>query len=350
MSLTLSTNLSSIKTQRSLKQSSISLNQAIERMTTGYKINHAKDNAANYSIATNMSSKISAYEIAESNTSMGLDMVQTASITLGTMGDLATRLRALAVQAHNGTYDSQSLNALNQEANLIAIELNRLQSTAEYNGVKLFESVFYSKSVSANLLGPIVQRDTASMTKLSSMDENTAITEGTYSISTAEELAKLATMTNNGKIGANTEFVLADNIDLSAYSTGEGWTPIGTEENTFSATFYGNGYIISNLYINRPSSSYQGLFGYCSNALYDIALENVDVTGDACVGGLAGKCIQLGYCYATGDVTGNIFVGGLAGKCANIKAGYATGSVTGDMYVGGLAGSMNGNCSTRLLI
>ena len=62
---------------------------------------------------------------------------------------------------------------------------------------------------------------------------NTKLTSGTYSISTAEELAKLAAMTNNGLIGENTEFVLANDIDLSAYSTSEGWTPIGTPSKIF---------------------------------------------------------------------------------------------------------------------
>ena len=113
--------------------------------------------------------------------------------------------------------------------------------------------------------------------------------EDTYSISTAEELAKLATMTNNYKICSNCEFVLADDIDLSAYSTGEGWTPIGTS-NQFTATFDGNGYVISNLYINTPSINCVGLFRWCNFAeIKNVGLENVDVTGDYEVGGLMGR-------------------------------------------------------------
>ena len=65
--LSINTNLSSLIAQRSMKQSTNSLNQAIERMTTGAKINHAKDNAANYNIATNMDTKIGAYMVAEDN-------------------------------------------------------------------------------------------------------------------------------------------------------------------------------------------------------------------------------------------------------------------------------------------
>ena len=118
---------------------------------------------------------------------------------------------------------------------------------------------------------------------------NTKLTSGTYSISTAEELAKLATMTNNYKICSNCEFVLADDIDLSAYSTGESWTPIGTS-NQFTATFDGNGYVIPNLYINTPSINCVGLFRWCNFAeIKNVGLENVDVTGDYEVGGLMGR-------------------------------------------------------------
>ena len=326
MALTLNTNLSSLITQNSLKQSTVSLNQAVERMTTGYKINHSSDNAANYHISTNLTTKLNAYQIAEDNASMGLDLVQTASSVLESMGDLTTRLRALATQAQNGTYGTKSISAITEEANSIVSELNRLQTTAEYNGIKLFKTTSSSGSAatsSSKFISEITQRDTSSMTALSSVDETTALTEGTYSISTAEELAKLATMTNNGIIGANTEFVLANNIDLSAYSSGEGWTPIGNPNastNAFKATFDGNGYTISNLYINRPSADYQGLFGYGDGAkLSNIALENVDVTGNYKVGGLVGN-----------------------GKGATITNSYATGTVTGDICVGGLVGSGNG--------
>ena len=71
----INTNLSSLIVQSGLKASTNGLNTAIERMTTGFKINHAKDNVANYSINTKLSSKISAYQVAEDNAMMGLELV-----------------------------------------------------------------------------------------------------------------------------------------------------------------------------------------------------------------------------------------------------------------------------------
>ena len=80
--LKININLSSLIVQSNLQTSTLGLNQAIERMTTGFKINGAKDNAAGYSISTNMSTKIGAYQVAEDNVMLGLDMVLTASNSL----------------------------------------------------------------------------------------------------------------------------------------------------------------------------------------------------------------------------------------------------------------------------
>lgn len=361
MSLTIKTNMASLIAQGSLTNSTNKLNQAIERMTTGYKINHASDNAANYSISTNMTTKINAYQVAEDNVRMGLDLVQTASSTLESMGDLTTRLRALATQAQNGTYGNQSINALTKEANSIVAEINRLQTTAEYNGIKLFANTAtqsldpmnpiatYSgdvavQSSTSKFIAPIARRDTSSMTKLTDVDENTKLTSGTYSISTAEELAKLATMTNNGKVGANTEFVLSNDIDLSAYSTGEGWIPIGNDSNNFQAIFDGNGYTISNLYINRSGENYQALFGNANVASFsNVSLNGVNVTGSVFTAGLVayGAKLNIKNCASNGNVVGYSLSGQLCGYVmteTKIDSCYTTGSIQGDSTLGGLIG------------
>ena len=132
--LSINTNLSSIIAQRSMKQSTNSLNQAIERMTTGAKINHAKDNAANYNIATNMTTKLGALQVAEDNCAMGLDTLATANGVLEQMSSLTSKLRSLVVQAQNGTYGEQSIDALNKEASVISETLLNLYTKAEYNG------------------------------------------------------------------------------------------------------------------------------------------------------------------------------------------------------------------------
>ena len=298
--ISINTNLSSLIAQSSMKKATFSLNQAVERMTTGFKINHAKDNAANYSITTNMTTKINSYMIAQDNVAMGLDMLTTAEENLNLISDKLTRLRDLATQASNGTYGESSLNAINAEANALVDEIERLYSTTEYNGIKLFdqepiienEPAGIPKAQYNGFIKEVVKRDTSAMTTLASVDANTALADGTYSISTPEELKKLADMTNAGLVSAGDEFVLANDIDLSQY---ENFTPIGEYDsvnltyNYFRGSFDGNGYKILNL--TFKTSSYNiALFPYVvRNTIKNLGIEgaNISSTG-AQVSGIVG--------------------------------------------------------------
>lgn len=129
--LSINTHTLSTIAQRSLNNSTKLLNQAIERMSTGAKINHASDNAANYSISTNMGVRLSSYQVAEDNVSAGLNMLSTANGSLDLISDKLSRLRALAEQSANGTYGKQSLKAISSEANSIVDEIERIYSTTE---------------------------------------------------------------------------------------------------------------------------------------------------------------------------------------------------------------------------
>ena len=135
--LSINTNISSLITQRSLNKSTDALNQAIERMTTGFKINHAKDNAANYAIATDMTTKLNSLQVAEENTAMGLDLVNTASEVLDILNDRVERLRALQEQSNNGTYGEVSLNAINKECTALVDEIVRVTDDEAVEMAKL---------------------------------------------------------------------------------------------------------------------------------------------------------------------------------------------------------------------
>ena len=167
----INTNLSSLIVQSSLKASTNGLNTAIERMTTGFKINHAKDNVANYSINTKLSSKISAYQVAEDNAMMGLELVKTASKSLSTMSNLGLRLMHLAVLAANGTSASSSIAALNKEAEQLIREIYREKSNCKYNNIALWgdEVNFHNDAMDLKLnsqgfLKEVKVRDTSSIT------------------------------------------------------------------------------------------------------------------------------------------------------------------------------------------
>lgn len=137
MALTINTNISSIIAQRSLNAATDGMNLSIERMTTGYKINHAKDNAAGYSIANSWETKLGSLDVAADNAATGLDLLTTAEETYSLLVSHLQRVRDLSEQAANGTYGSQSLKAIHSEIAARLQEINRLSANSEFNGIKL---------------------------------------------------------------------------------------------------------------------------------------------------------------------------------------------------------------------
>lgn len=111
------------------------------------------------------------------------------------------------------------------------------------------------------------------------------------------------------------------NLDVAPFNTGDGWQPIGTNGsgNEFSGTFDGNGFRISNLFIDRSDTDFNGLFGAAHDAtLKNIILEDVDITGDQYNGALVGiNYSEVSSSYSTGSVSGYNHTGGLIGANEN---------------------------------
>ena len=139
MALTINTNITSLVTQSNLAKATSSLNKAIERMTTGYKINHASDNAAGYSIAKNWQIKLSSLDAAADNASMGSDLLATLEDNYDLISSHLQRVRDLTEQAANGTYSSASKKAIQSEITARLEEIDRISTNAEYNGIKLMK-------------------------------------------------------------------------------------------------------------------------------------------------------------------------------------------------------------------
>lgn len=137
MALTINTNISSLIAQRNLNSATNALNTSIERMTTGYTINHAADNAAGYSISNLWETQLGSLDVASDNAATGADMLATAEDTYGLLTSHLQRVRDLTEQAANGTYGSASLKAIQSEISARLIEVNRIAANAEFNGIKL---------------------------------------------------------------------------------------------------------------------------------------------------------------------------------------------------------------------
>ena len=137
MTLTINTNIASIIAERNLDSATKKLNTSLERLSTGYKINHAADNAAGYSIADNWETQISSLDVASANALTGADLLTTAEETYKLLTSHLQRIRDLTIQAGNGTYGSASLRAIQSEVFARLQEVSRIAANSEFNGIKL---------------------------------------------------------------------------------------------------------------------------------------------------------------------------------------------------------------------
>ena len=138
-SITINTNLASLTAQRNLSKATTGMNTAMERLTTGFRINSGKDDAAGAAVSNLMEAQISAYDVAESNTTMGLTLLDTAEGVLDIVGDYVQRIRDLTEQAANGTYGTSSMNAIRTEVEQRMLEIDRLCSVVDFNGIQLLD-------------------------------------------------------------------------------------------------------------------------------------------------------------------------------------------------------------------
>ena len=139
MAIIVNTNMSALKTQANLNSATNSLNTALNRMSTGLKINSAADDAAGMFVASNLNTQIRGSKIAQSNVATGINVLQTAEGDYGVIEDNLLRIRDLATQAANGVYDGKSLKAMKDEVDARVAEINRVAKSSNFNGLSLLD-------------------------------------------------------------------------------------------------------------------------------------------------------------------------------------------------------------------
>ena len=144
MAATINTNVPSLTAQRNLGISQNALNTSINRLSSGLRINSAKDDAAGLAISERFSSQIRGLNQAVRNANDGISMAQTAEGALKASGDILQRIRELAVQSANATNSASDRQALNAEVNQLTAELDRIAKTTDFNGRKLLDGSFTS--------------------------------------------------------------------------------------------------------------------------------------------------------------------------------------------------------------
>jgi len=144
MSASIMTNNASLTAQRNLGVSQNALNTSIQRLSSGMRINSAKDDAAGLAIADRFTSQVRGLNQAVRNSNDGISMAQTAEGALSTMGTILQRVRELAVQSANATNSASDRQALNAEVGQLTAELNRVAQTTQFNGKNLLDGSFGS--------------------------------------------------------------------------------------------------------------------------------------------------------------------------------------------------------------
>ncbi|GGH57225.1 B-type flagellin [Comamonas phosphati] len=142
MALGINTNLASMIAQRNLGANQGSLNTSIQRLSSGLRINSAKDDAAGLAISERFTSQIRGLNQAVRNAGDGTSLAQTAEGSMKAAGDILQRVRELAVQSANASNSASDRQALNQEVTQLVSELDRIAQTTDFNGAKLLDGSF----------------------------------------------------------------------------------------------------------------------------------------------------------------------------------------------------------------
>ena len=142
MAMTINTNIVSINAQRNLGLSGNTLGTTMQRLSSGLRVNSAKDDAAGLAIAERMNAQSKGLAVAARNANDGISLAQTAEGALGKVGDMLQRMRELAVQSSNATNSADDRKALQAEVNQLRSEIDRVAKTTTFNNQKILDGSF----------------------------------------------------------------------------------------------------------------------------------------------------------------------------------------------------------------
>ena len=244
----INTNIPSLNAQRNLAQSQGALEVSLQRLSSGLRINSAKDDAAGLSISERFTAQIRGMDQARRNANDGVSLAQTAEGALGQMGNLLQRIRELAVQSANGTNSASDRQALNAEVGQLVSELDRFATSTQFNGLNLLDGTFTAVNyqVGANANQTITAtsanfRTTAYGTNQElSSNSATAVSGGTAG---PNAIYAASTLTINGGYGSGTVDVATTDSAKSIAANINNQTQTGVRalaQTQFDATFSAN--------------------------------------------------------------------------------------------------------------
>jgi len=146
MAITVNTNVSALVVQRNLSNANNMLNQSLERLASGSRINSAKDDAAGLQISNRLETQMSGIDVAVRNANDGISIMQTAEGAMNETTNIMQRMRDLSLQASNGSNSQSERTAIQEEVTALNDELNRIAETTSFGGKKLLNGSFGSSS------------------------------------------------------------------------------------------------------------------------------------------------------------------------------------------------------------
>jgi flagellin len=226
MPQTINTNIASLNAQRNLNASQSSLQMSMQRLSSGLRVNSAKDDAAGLAIAERMNAQVRGMNVAVRNANDGISLAQTAEGALSKVGDALQRMRELAVQSRNATNSSSDKDSLNKEFRELQAEISRVLGGTTFNGKHILgsDATTLTFQIGANTTTDDVIN--VSTTDMKSASTITVIT------ATSAAIDQSATA---GAIG-----LVIDNIDAAIDSVNDTRATFGATQSRFDA-------IISNL-------------------------------------------------------------------------------------------------------
>ncbi|KAB0577379.1 flagellin FliC [Ideonella dechloratans] len=220
MGQTINTNVISLNAQRNLSASQSSLATSMQRLSSGLRINSAKDDAAGLAIAERMNAQVKGMNVAIRNANDGISMAQTAEGALAQVGDSLQRMRELAVQARNATNSSSDKDSLNKEFAQLQSEIQRVLGGTSFNGKHMLgaQATAMTFQIGANTTADDVL--TVTTTDMTANADITAVTSG----------ASIAATATDGAIKT-----VIDNIDKAIDTVNDQRATFGATQSRFDA-------------------------------------------------------------------------------------------------------------------
>ena len=204
MAMTINTNVVSINSQRNLGLSGGSLATSMQRLSSGLRVNSAKDDAAGLAIAERMNSQSRGLAVAARNANDGISLAQTAEGALGKVGDMLQRMRELAVQSSNATNSASDREALQAEVSQLRSEIDRLAKTSSFNGTKILDGSFggavfqVGSNAGDNItVGGVANATVKGLGTINTVDKEVAVTAAEYDAEATFSKVDKATFTVN---------------------------------------------------------------------------------------------------------------------------------------------------------